>query len=197
MPKAILFDLDGVLVHSREAWFPLVEAAARDLGRPPVSRAGFDARFGQGVDADIEAFFPGRTPEEVEAYYVAHFREHAAAMRVDPDAREVLQALSADAVPWAVVTNTPTALAREMLAAADLPAPLVVGAGRELRDKPAPDLVLRALARLGVDPSEAVLVGDSRYDRDAAAAAGVGFVGYGLPAERTVTRLTEVLALVR
>jgi len=41
--------------------------------------------------------------------------------------------------------------------------------------KPAPDGILLAMKRLGGQPAETVYVGDTRYDQDAAHAAGVAF----------------------
>ena len=43
--------------------------------------------------------------------------------------------------------------------------------------KPAPDQVVRACARLGVEPSSSVMVGDSTWDEAAALAAGASFIG--------------------
>ena len=61
--RAVLFDLDGVLVDSREAWFEAMSRVAKELQAPAIARERFDATFGQGVDADIEAFYPGVTAE--------------------------------------------------------------------------------------------------------------------------------------
>ena len=53
------------------------------------------------------------------------------------------------------------------------------------RGKPAPDPVLLALTDLGVDPADAVYVGDMAVDQEAAHRAGVPYVragwGYGCP----------------
>jgi phosphoglycolate phosphatase-like HAD superfamily hydrolase len=43
--------------------------------------------------------------------------------------------------------------------------------------KPAPDVVQAALVLLELSPSEAAMLGDTPYDRDAANGAGVDFVG--------------------
>ena len=43
--KAVLFDMDGVLVESYEAWFHLLAGACRDLGYPPLSRDLFDSSW--------------------------------------------------------------------------------------------------------------------------------------------------------
>ena len=45
------------------------------------------------------------------------------------------------------------------------------------QSKPAPDIVLAALAEVGVEPQNAVMLGDTVYDVRAAAAAGVECIG--------------------
>jgi phosphoglycolate phosphatase/AHBA synthesis associated protein len=196
MIRAVLFDLDGVLVESIEVWHRLMNAAAADFGSPGIPRSALEPLFGQGIEADAELFYRGRTPEEVKAYYDAHFPDHARHLHVDPQARAVLQGLRERGIRTAVVTNTPTAIAREVLRAAGLEPDVLVGAGAPLREKPAPDMVLRACELLGVGPEEAFFVGDSRFDREAAEAAGARFAGLRIPGERTLERIEEVLSWV-
>lgn len=195
--RAVLFDMDGVLLDSYGAWRGLVQAAGRALAGREISPEQFDATWGQGVAADVERFFPGRTEEEVARYYLEHFAEHAAALRVDPEARSLLGALRARGLRTAVITNTPGELARRTLAAAGLEPETVVGADEVARAKPAPDIVHEACARLGVPPAESLVVGDSRYDREAAAAAGAAFVGIGAAGgDVTIGRLGALLPLL-
>ncbi len=54
MIRAVLFDLDGVLVDSYEVWFPLLNACARELGCPAIDRDRFRDAWGQGVQEDLE-----------------------------------------------------------------------------------------------------------------------------------------------
>ena len=71
--RAVLWDLDGVLVDSYEVWFHLLNHTARAFGAPPISRAQFAGGWGQGIELDVQLFFPERTVPEVEAFYHAHF----------------------------------------------------------------------------------------------------------------------------
>lgn len=194
--RGVLFDMDGVLVESYEVWFHLIAGAARDLGYPPVSREAFHASWGQGVDADVASFYPRHSAAEIERYYTAHFRDHGAHLRVDPDGAGVLARLAASGVRTAVITNTPHDLALEILAVARLAPEVVVGGNDVAAAKPAPDMVVKACAELGLAADEAVVVGDSRFDEEAARGAGVHFVGFRRPGESRVESLPEVLGVV-
>jgi HAD superfamily hydrolase (TIGR01509 family) len=190
---AVLFDLDGVLIDSQEAWFHVLNAAARELGHPPIPREAFEPTFGQGVEADAEQFFPGTPVPEIEAYFETRFLDHARHVVVDPDAQPVMRALAQRGMPTAVVTNTQDALARETVRGAGLEPDRVVGVRPGLQSKPAPDLVLHACRALGVAPERALMVGDSRFDQEAARAAGAPFLACRFEAEPRIERLSSLL----
>lgn len=119
-------------------------------------------------------------------------------MWVNPDAAPLLESLRSRRLPLAVVTNSPTRLAEEILSAAGL-APFfhrIACADQVPRAKPAPDLVLHACRGLEVPSSEAWMVGDSRFDREAARTAGAFFVGLGLDGDARLERLGELDYLV-
>jgi len=194
--RAVLFDLDGVLVDSYEAWFQVLRAVAEQLGYPPVARDDFAAGWGQGIAADVTRFFPRHGVPELERCYEAEYPRQLAHLRFDPEAPAVLAALRARGLPTALVTNTPGPLARAVLARGGLALDAVVGGTDVPRGKPAPDIPLRACALLGVEPARALLLGDTEFDRAAAAAAGVPFAGLRFGRERRIERLAELLGLL-
>lgn len=175
MPKAVLFDLDGVLVDTYEVWFHLLNDVACRLGYPPISRETYRFTWGQGVEEDVRRFYPGHTISQIQAEYARLYGNHLPHLRVMEGADRALQSLS---LPKAVITNSPTGVARRALALAGLERHFatVVGSDQVPRSKPAPDMVLEACRRLEVSPTEAVVVGDSRFDEEAARAAGAAFV---------------------
>src|SRR5438270_2915634 len=104
MLDAVLFDLDGVLVDSKEAWYLAVaEAGVRFRGRP-VTRAEFEPTFGQGTEADIPLFGFDCTTAQLDRFYEEEFVRQLHAVRVDPSALEVLQRLKTLGLKLAVVT---------------------------------------------------------------------------------------------
>lgn len=197
-PTAILFDMDGVLVRSEEIWFHVVEEAGRRFRGTPVTREEFTPTFGQGTRADLEVFGLRCTVPELDRFYAEYFRQHVDEVWVDPDAASVLQTLRARGLRLGVVTNTVTDLAEAILRTAGLRdhVDVVSCADQVPLAKPAPDLILHGLTAVGVDAAHAWVVGDSRYDQEAARAASVFFVGYGRDGDVTVQRLPELLPLL-
>ena len=193
--RAVLWDLDGVLIDSYEVWFHLLNQTSRAFGGIEISRQVMRDGWGQGIDADVRRWFPHKTVAETEAYYHAHFMEHATHLRVDPDAGAVIAELRRRGTHQALITNTPSGLAWEILAASKLELDDVVGGTDVPNAKPAPDMVREACRRLGVDASEAIVVGDSRYDVEAARGAGVHCVGLRLDADSRIERVSDLLAL--
>lgn len=180
--RAVLFDLDGVLVDSYEAWYRVVNEAARRFGAPPVSRERLAEVFGQGPEEDARTLFAGRAVAEIQAVYDEAMPAYVEEVVVGPESHAVLEDLGRRGVGRAVVTNTQRDVARVVLAATGLLDRLDawVGVGDGLREKPAPDLPRAALARLGVPAAGALLVGDTRYDREAAEAVPMRFLPFVL-----------------
>jgi len=196
--QAVLFDMDGVLLESYEAWFRVVNEAARHFKKPDIDRQRFKAGWGQGVDADLREFFPGCTQEQIERFYIDHLLDFGEHVRADADARATLVALRDDGVLRGVVTNTHPFLARDMLAWTALIGlvDVTVGPGDGLRSKPEPDIIAHACEALGVSPARVILVGDSVFDEKAAKAAGVRFLGFRTPGKGSVQSLPDVLRFV-
>ena len=84
-------------------------------------------------------------------------------------------------IPTAVITLLPADVAVAVLDYHDLEMgreiDFVIGRDPRIKPKPEPDGVLEACRLLGVDAGDAVMVGDSTWDAQAAQAAGAAFVG--------------------
>jgi len=176
-PKAVLFDLDGVLVDTYEVWFYLLNDVAQRHGYPPVRREVYQTSWGQGIEVDAKLFYPRHSVPQIRDEYSRYYGDHLHHLRVMDGAAEALRAL---ALPKAVITNSPSDLAERALSIGKLRSffDTVVGSDQVENSKPAPDMVLEACARLGVKPSEALVIGDSRFDEGAAKAAGTAFVWF-------------------
>ncbi len=180
----MLLDLDGTLIDSVYqhvlAWHETLEAAGISLSVWRIHR-----RIGMSGGLFIKALEReiGRAIAEDEAQSLRAAHADAYVRRLPdirplPGARELLGALTAMSVPWAIATSGNDKTARPALALLGVPAdaPLVT------RDqvsyaKPNPDLFLAAADRLGADPRESFVVGDSIWDLLAAQRAGALAVG--------------------
>jgi phosphoglycolate phosphatase len=192
--KAVLFDLDGVLIDSSTAWWKTINRGRAELGLFEIPERDFRRTFGQGVDADEREFFAGIGVERLIEIYARIFPTQLDSIAVTEGALALLRELGRRGIGRAVVTNTPLGLAREILEAKALaPQVDVLAAATEAADKPAPDLVNLAMSRLGVTPDDCLYVGDSAVDRRASQAAGVRMAGYGIEGDVTLTRLSDVL----
>jgi HAD superfamily hydrolase (TIGR01509 family) len=192
----VLFDLDGVLVESRAVWFEVMRAIARKFGYPEISSEQMARAWGQGIAEDVRMFYPGLTVEELEGEYNLMFRRYVLHLKVEPDGPAVLQELRANGVRVAVVTNSPSALARAMLDRAQVDPDVLVSGGDVSEPKPAPDGILAALTLLQITAAEAVFVGDTNFDREAARRARIGFAGYRIDGDVRIESLGEIVRLV-
>ena len=179
-PRGILFDMDGVLVFSTEAWFSVYNATLVHFGHPPIGREEFLRIFGNGTQADRAMYMPERSVEEIDAAYRRFFAERLDAIELNPEAVPALARLRERGVRTSLATNTNRKLADAILARFGVSELLTAlacadeaGAG-----KPDPAVVRLAARRIELPLEECVMVGDSRYDEEAAAAAPVTFRGY-------------------
>ena len=181
-PRAVLFDLDGVIVDSRAHHVAAWEAFAREHA-PHVPAAYFHRTFGLRNDAIIGGIIDGideRTLADLAARKEEMFRESARGNLVLlTGVPELLEFLDKHAVPTAVVTSTPRAnldMILESLGVAECFDALVAEEDAS-RGKPDPDGFLVAAARLGVPPDRCVVIEDAPAGLQAAKAAGMRAIG--------------------
>jgi HAD superfamily hydrolase (TIGR01509 family) len=183
---ALVLDLDGTLVDNVYTHVRAWEQALEDMG---VAVPAWRIHRRIGISAELMArgiLRDGGHPhgdEETARLKKLHAKRYSAlraSVRPLPGARELLAHLDAQNVPWIIASSSPIGDAQPMLRVLGLSeadAPMLTGDGVG-RAKPHPDLVLAAADRLGVDPQDTVVVGDSIWDL--LAAQGAGALGVGL-----------------
>ncbi len=187
--KAVLFDLDGTLMDTADDITVILNRALSDqhlgslppdqvrelIGRGiPTLIARAVGRLGCVADAASRAVL-------LERFYFHHdrlYRLEECRARLYPDAAEVLQRLHGLGLKLAVVTNKKRDFAVELLAQSGLSAwiHVVVGGDSCPSGKPDPRPLHFACEAVHVDPTRALMVGDSLTDVLAARAAGMPVV---------------------
>lgn len=183
---AVVFDLDGTLVHSIPDLHPAVNRLLAEEGQPPVSLEALTTMVGEGATRLVQRAFAAvdiELSEAAAARYTERFRQiyleapctYTTAM---PHARELLARLAGRGVKLGLCTNKPLAHTRVILERLELADHFgaVVGGDSLVARKPDPAPLLATLAALGADARGSVFVGDSAVDRDTARAAGVAVV---------------------
>jgi HAD superfamily hydrolase (TIGR01509 family) len=172
-PRAVLSDLDGVLVDSGAA---IEQTWRRFAARHGLDAASVLARSHGRRTADIIRLVAPHLDAEAEAARIEREEvESAGRVRALPGARELVDAVPADR--FAIVTSgsRPVALAR--LRAAGLPVPAVLVAAEDVADgKPDPAGYLRAAALLGAEPAHSLVLEDAPAGVEAGRAAGMTVV---------------------
>ncbi len=178
LPKAMLFDLDGTLADTIAQLAKAANASIEALGLKPRDEKVVQAYVGNGVNMLLCRNIAGRfevTLEDIPKDYLKKAREvfnekYSAGLDSDytvyPGVRDGLVYFKSRGIKIAVVTNKPQMFAVPLLKYMGLYDlfDFVLG-GEVLKErKPDPKPVLYCLEKLGVKPSEAVMVGDSDND---------------------------------
>lgn len=174
----VLLDLDGTLVDS--VFFHVVawEAALRASGhRVPMWR--IHHAIGMGGER-LRPWLLGEEPEaadEISADHQRRFLEHADELQPTPGAAALLDDLQRREIAFVIATSAEPETTEALLRALGRDDFTVADSGDVGSPKPAPDLLLSAVADLGTSPSSATLVGDSPWDAEAARRVGIRCLG--------------------
>jgi HAD superfamily hydrolase (TIGR01509 family) len=202
---AFIFDIDGTLVDSNELHVDSWDRAFHRFGKQ-FPREKLRAQIGKGSDQYMPEFL---TPDEIvlfgqelDDYRSDLFRkEYLKKVRPFPKVRELFQRIRADdkcSVLASSGKKAETEYYIDLLKIDNLIDGYVSGDDAD-QSKPAPDIFAAALKKLGdVSPSDAVTVGDTRFDIEAAAKVGmetIAFLCGGTP--ESVLREAGAIAIYR
>lgn len=174
MKTGILFDLDGTLLDTLEDLADSVNYALGQFGLPNRTTAEVRRFVGNGAEKLIRRALPGREDDPdalaVLAAFRAYYNEHCQAKTRPYDG--IMDALAelGKKYPMAVVSNKPDG-AVKTLCKVYFPGLYALGESGGCPRKPAPDMVHKAMAAIGVE--KCIYVGDSNVDVLTAKNAGV------------------------
>lgn len=211
MPSAVIFDFDGVLADTEGLHLRALQIALGESGWHLAEADYWDRYIGHGTDRDaVERFgrerslrltadqVTGLVERKVAAY--RSLQEQGATLF--PHARPCIERLRRH-FPLAIASGSLHAEIDFIVNGARLADAFgaIVGADDVARAKPAPDLYLEAARRLGVDPTTAVAIEDSKWGLASARAAGLRTIAVTTSlsaealrghAERVIASLDEV-----
>lgn len=172
-PRAIVFDLDGTLVDSLPDIVGAFRDAFAELGLETPPAEAVRGQVGLPLEAMYARFAPAeRVPDLAAAYRRIYPQRFTRSSRPYDGVPEVLADLRRHGFLLAVATTKRSDMARRFVAAMGLEGALDHVQGTDgFPHKPAPDVVLRALAALDADG--AWMVGDTTHDVGAGKAAGL------------------------
>jgi len=195
--KAVIFDVDGTLIDTNglhsAAWVEAFQHFGVKVDLGDVRR-----QMGKGGDQLMPSFLPPELIRQegsrIDRFQVDLFeREYLPRVRPFPGVRALFERVRAAGQNIVLASSSraeEVARYAALAAIADL-IDEATSADDAARSKPYPDIFQAALRRLrGVRPDEAVVVGDSPFDAEAARGAELRMVGVlcgGFPADALVS----------
>jgi HAD superfamily hydrolase (TIGR01509 family) len=182
---ALIFDIDGTLVDSNELHVDSWDRAFRRFGKQ-FPRKRLEAQIGKGSDQYLPEFL---TPDEIKRFgkeldkwrSELFRKEYLPKVRPFPKVRQLFQSIRKDDKRIMLASSGKKADTKyyiDLLNIEDLIDGHVSAADAE-NSKPAPDIFSASLEKLGnVSPADAMAVGDTRFDIEAAAKTGLNTIAF-------------------
>ncbi|MCK5417762.1 MAG: HAD-IA family hydrolase [Desulfobacterales bacterium] len=195
--KVVAFDCDGVLFDTEEANWAYYNHLLKHFGRPTMTPEQFVYAHQHTLNESIAYLFEGE--EAIAAVYeyrqTMDYSAYLKLLKVEPDLVPLLTKIRAK-LKTAIATNRSDTMNR-LLAEFALTEyfDLVVTSFDIRRPKPYPDALLKILDHFGIEAHQALYVGDSQVDAEAARAAEIPFVAFRnetLPTQYHIGNLKEL-----
>ena len=193
-PSAILFDMDGVLVNSFDAWWKSLNITMKSFKYKEVSREEFSRIYwGHGLRDNVKRM---GFSEEVGKHCNTVYSQHINDITIYDDTVSTLEKLKK--YKKAVITNTPTDLAKKILKRFNIEFYFshIITSDDVINEKPDPEIVLKACNKLNIHPNNAILIGDTESDILAGKAAGCIVIGIRIGGEYKINSLSELINIL-
>lgn len=197
-PRAVIFDLDGVIFDSAESNVVFYDHILTALGRPPLARQAFDVIHSEPLDRSLRHLLDHDEAEYQRA--MAYCRgldptPFVAALTLHEGVVETLEALG-ERARLAVATNRTVTcrLALKHFGLLELFEEVITPIEAGL-PKPDPTMMHMTLERLGLDRDQVVYVGDTGVDQGMCQAARVRLLAFrnqGLTAWAHADRFSHI-----
>jgi HAD superfamily hydrolase (TIGR01509 family) len=193
-PKAILFDMDGVLVDSIDSWWKALNHALETYNMQKISKEVFIEKYwGHDLYDNLKK---NNLPIKVGKFCNKIYGEYLDGITIYPNTKEVLEKLSK--YQKCIITNTPCDCTEQVLKTFDIAKffDFVFTSDDVKLSKPNPEIVLLACKKLKVKTKDAVLIGDTNSDIKAGHAAGCKVIGLRIKADFFVKDISGLLEIL-
>ncbi len=205
MIKAVLFDLDGTLLDSAPDLIGTLNHLRTSHGLQTMPAEELRHFVSRGAVGLIKAGMPPCDNETLASRrqaFIEHYQDNSYIhSRPFDGIEQLLSDLASRGIPWGVVTNKSEALSLPILEKAGWlsAASAVVCGDTVAATKPCPEPVLAACEKIGVEPFNALMVGDDRRDMEAGRSAGcqTAFALYGYVDFQGQCCFTEQTEMIR
>ena len=179
--NTIFFDLDGTLINSMPDLLAALNVLLTSHQISPISKEKAKECFQYPSSAIVKKLFSNvqcNLKTLVEKFFNLYEARMTEETTLYPGVESVLQYLDDEKIPWGVVTNKPYFLAEPLLRHFNLIDRSICLVCPETveRPKPYPDPLLHASRLVNIKPEEAIYVGDTLADINAAKAANMPLV---------------------
>lgn len=208
MIKAVIFDMDGVLIDSEPLHFDAIEAVLKKHGieikedylnkyvGDTNERAWAEMTKEFGLKESIDFYIAQQLESTIECLWRDDYKPIDGVI-------ELLQELREAGYPIGVASSSPPVIIENILDRIGITGYIDKWvSGNEVQEsKPAPYIYLRAAEMMGFEPGECVAIEDSYYGVTAAKSAGLKCIGHKAPeaieqdlsgADVIVSKMTQV-----
>lgn len=180
--KVVIFDWDGTLVDSVEHIAESLHQAATELGFPALEREAYRDIIGLGMVEALEKLYPGISRDEMstirEGYARYFFAKVTTPQNVFDGMADVVADIRGSGRGCSVATGKSRRGLEVALSSSGLGAHFdTTRCADETRSKPDPTMLEEIVRFYGIEPSDAIMVGDTRYDLEMAQRIGMPSIG--------------------
>lgn len=175
--RAVIFDFDGTLIDTEQHLYDVINQHLEGHQKEPISIDFYRQSIG-GAALDLHGFLEETIGKEAtQTIYDDHHRKSVNLPMID-NMNHLMEQLEQKSIPFAIATSSSKQNIQPALDQLGLTERVPVIVGREDVDevKPAPDLYLKAVQALNLNPSSCLAIEDSVNGATAAQNAGLGVI---------------------
>ncbi len=164
--KAILFDLDGTILDSKDSIIDAVYKTVEKYSQKKITYKDIEARFGEAFDKFIELLAPARKEDIMESYLAHVENHHDELVSLFPNVKKILKQLKEQGIKLGIVTNKQRTLTIRALKLFNIEHlfDTIITLDDVKASKPDPKPILKAINDIKIDHEHVLMVGDTIFD---------------------------------